>query len=1049
MTKPNDPPADTDGDKKGDGAAATETEFTGTDDTELVPSGRPVAKWGGRIDVGGEGAQTKTGGDKKSGGDGGSTTGGGGGTTSPANLLTAKEIEHFRDKSRFIVGLVGFPGAGKTFFLNRLKAKYTNKILRTQGGGGYLIKPPRERFPIGQTTYPTYHEFDRSYDLALPSKETEERDSFVIFDLPGEYLSTAVVDGMDVAKAPQIYDAMAACDAIVLVLPSDVVFGSELPALKIVNAQLRHAESERHALSAELDRQREQLAKARQDPTDALDRLSIEDALPALEKRVAYLDSLITSLGALRVDQGGLDRLREELEEDRGKLDDFIDLLTTLAARVALLRRLGITAEAFNAMTLDAQREEQRKTGVRSHTPLIYVALSKADAILATDAPVVPLKPACNDARAIESHPAQAVMRAAPDIFGHIASKFRWFKFDLLTTSEGQSDKRYGAAVEPSPANTRKPVQPGSPVTALELLYDQPDYGVQSLMDWLDFARRQSDEVRARRASKWRRWLGGIYSAPGLEADIAVLASLPEARQTDRFTRPLAGVVRAMMRRRRGANAIFTGLTVAAVLLGLYLSGIATAGLEAVRGGNGSYAFQPPSRLPTEVARLRQDPGFREARLAVAVAPWSNIPEAGAMFAVPRTRAVRKTYDALLSDLQQIGDRSLGTQEAAELIERLNGLQDEMNREYAAAAGARPDDAVRVRPFVPYHIGLVQLRAGKFSDAAAQFARAAELLDRARPDNRVEEGRLLGVRVATLYARGVALLRAGDASGAIADFERARTLAPAPGSAKRVLLSADGTAPYFRFDPARTPAQLHTAALASDELAARIRDFSPERDLAAESAISGLVDVVAARRDEIPDRHPLLANLVVAGSLLGKPIDQMRIGEARFGDDPAVQRTTSLAYQSLSQPVDPGQSPVAPAGLGIWGAASELRRAFADGAPDKVKAILAQWTPGDSVSQAESEFVHAVAAEAVAAQRAALPAGERGPLLATYGDQLRNVSFLARASDHGLGGHFSWGLLIAALVLLALWRLRTLFTRTWFAWTMQFNDGHFKERHPS
>jgi hypothetical protein len=966
----------------------------------------------------------------------------------PVNRLYPDQVEYYRNSNDFIVGLIGFPGAGKTFFLNRLKDTYLK--FKNYDDRRFRIWPPAEAVPINLTTHPLRHTFTR-----VPQKASEttgetagtapdseganddpqigSRENFVIFDIAGELFGRSIEKGLREESSDELCDAIAVCDALILVLPSDVMLGSEGDAAEVVEEQIEAAEAEFTRLVSELIPAQQAKITGGKPHTEVA-------ALARLEARRQYLDNLLGELGAKLLLQSEMDALDASLNKDREALGQFVSNITELVAKAAVQKKFGLNSRAFDELSEDAQARYLNRTVPRNEAPLLYVAISKADALLSEQSPIIPLRDAALDLDrdAIDERPAQLVWQCEPSVFRGISSSFRWFKFDFLTTSKGQSRQRYGALAQATPDNL------SDEVGALKLNYTLPNYGVQPVVEWLDFARRKSDEARLRRSSRWRAALGWLWSHPGLETELALTAALREVRGDKGLKRVFSGAVKRLLGIKPGtARALFVSGLLATALLGVWLTGLLGAGLLMAQAGGGNYAFELAPRYASEVEHLRaSDPHFATGYLAVAVYPWSNVPDGCCMFTVPSTRKVRSQFQGVLEDLGRLGGNAPVPGQAEELIGRLSKLQSDMNTEYAAAPGGTEADGERTRPFVPYHTGVIQLRAHN-PGAAASFEDAQGLLDKASPEPghaASDARRLLGVRIATHYARGVALLQqqSPDVKGAVAELDRAREMAPQKQSA-RPQLTTDSGSFFYSFDPSKTPAVLNTASLWSDSFAAHIRDFRPADTGADTSALNAMVDALVPHRNEMPRDHPVAVNFAILGALLGKPIDNVRI--AVDMSDPRQRATADLALRSL------GNGTINVGADDVWAADYRIRQSIKAGDPAAVRKELASWTAGSgTVSDGDANFLRDLVSEMVAARRTDLSRDQRGPLLWSYGGFLRGQGFLTYANDLSPVGGWVIGLIITGLLALLLLRIRQLHRRTRESYVMLFNARHRVER---
>ena len=133
--------------------------------------------------------------------------------------MSAARIQELIDKNANVVGLLGFPGAGKTWFLNRLKYElFTSRNDRHEA-----IPPHAAQWDsVGRTNGVSEH-FFRSDAYGTPS-------SFYVIDIPGErFISLA--EGRFLGRERELL-ALKACKALIIVVPADeVLLGERASAL--------------------------------------------------------------------------------------------------------------------------------------------------------------------------------------------------------------------------------------------------------------------------------------------------------------------------------------------------------------------------------------------------------------------------------------------------------------------------------------------------------------------------------------------------------------------------------------------------------------------------------------------------------------------------------------------------------------------------------------------------------------------------------------------------------------------------------------------------
>lgn len=156
--------------------------------------------------------------------------------------MSAERIQELIDKNANVVGLLGFPGAGKTWFLNRLKFElFTSRDDRHEA-----IPPHAAQWDnVGRTNGVSEH-FFRSTRHDAPS-------SFYVIDIPGErFISLA--EGRFLGRERELL-ALKACKALIIVVPADeVLLGERASALfsrQAGGAEVSDLERQARALAAD------------------------------------------------------------------------------------------------------------------------------------------------------------------------------------------------------------------------------------------------------------------------------------------------------------------------------------------------------------------------------------------------------------------------------------------------------------------------------------------------------------------------------------------------------------------------------------------------------------------------------------------------------------------------------------------------------------------------------------------------------------------------------------------------------------------------------
>jgi len=94
--------------------------------------------------------------------------------------ITPEDIAEVKADGWFTIGLIGFPTAGKTWFLNRVKERYSS------GLAAYTVSPPKvpQLDEVKGSTVITLHRFALPQHVAS-KRENKALNSFVILDIPG------------------------------------------------------------------------------------------------------------------------------------------------------------------------------------------------------------------------------------------------------------------------------------------------------------------------------------------------------------------------------------------------------------------------------------------------------------------------------------------------------------------------------------------------------------------------------------------------------------------------------------------------------------------------------------------------------------------------------------------------------------------------------------------------------------------------------------------------------------------------------------------------
>jgi hypothetical protein len=386
--------------------------------------------------------------------------------------ITADDIAKVRADGWFTVGLIGFPTAGKTWFLNRVKERYSS------GLAAYTVSPPKvaQFDEVRGSTVITLHRF------VLPAHAAKRREnkglhSFVVLDIPGEAMARAVdrlASRYDIELGADIVlEAFNACDALIIMMPVDELLFSNLLADHEKMAWLRangagvvvEIDGERRALADEIARLD---AKARPGRALAKADAARREALAAqLAAKDADWRAWMTAQSALNVDK---------FCDNLGKFANVLHLLQTSNA-------LDIAGVRISEIIRGVAKQTEATT-----TPVLF-ALSKMDSLASLPddylerLKAVGIEP---DALArVGDAPAKAVRELAPGAAKHLTQHFQWLKFECVTAFEGQ--------------------RPGD----MRIDYERPHYGVDAIIEWInridDYASGARSTVRD---VAWARRIG-------------------------------------------------------------------------------------------------------------------------------------------------------------------------------------------------------------------------------------------------------------------------------------------------------------------------------------------------------------------------------------------------------------------------------------------------------------------------------------------------------------------------------------------------------------
>lgn len=305
-----------------------------------------------------------------------------------ARELDIETLKRIRESGVFTVVLLGFPTAGKTWFLNRLKYEL-------QEGDAYACYP--RRAPPGDvenTTLFTAHRFRKGAN------------DFYVIDIPGERFLRAV-EGSFLGEANTLMRH---------VIHTGQAFLTLLPADETLLSEMAHDVLWRRAASGEpapVDLADLPPAQALIDKVDALKR-QISVARKAIDagdgKAQTKLKTLIRE--RKRLLEGGVEQALHRLASKHEELGEYISGVGLMAQLMVVMEERGgpdldPTIDAY--AVFDRSRDAERK----KPTKPMFIVLSKSDDLThRSDAVQLPIR------RLLQGHPQAAhllrVLRREP-----------------------------------------------------------------------------------------------------------------------------------------------------------------------------------------------------------------------------------------------------------------------------------------------------------------------------------------------------------------------------------------------------------------------------------------------------------------------------------------------------------------------------------------------------------------------------------------------------------------------------------------------------------
>jgi hypothetical protein len=368
--------------------------------------------------------------------------------------ITFDRLAELRRSKRMVIGILGFPTAGKTWFLNRLKHNWVYER------GNKASPPPAETgAEVGRTDIVTEHTF------------TRPGGGFHVIDLPGERFEAAAESNFQ--SDPLVLAVIDACGALAIMLPADEALFSGHAAARY-EARKTSAGADIVPLgdaAAEIDRRLEDAKKElarlkrlqKKQPSDEL-----AAQIKAAEARRDDADAARKALKARRLADHGAD-----LAGKHRRLERFIAGLGHMSGLLSLKSGADAPSGPVKPAAVDAHI---MSGAFKPFAKPVYVALSKADSVLDREGLAADFFASPADHQAwrqdFDHDPLATVHSLKPTLALQFGRWFRWVKFDFLTAF---CDHQGGVLIN----------------------YDLGSRGVNAVVDWMDWIARY-DQLPAR-----------------------------------------------------------------------------------------------------------------------------------------------------------------------------------------------------------------------------------------------------------------------------------------------------------------------------------------------------------------------------------------------------------------------------------------------------------------------------------------------------------------------------------------------------------------------
>lgn len=370
--------------------------------------------------------------------------------------MSAEEIAALAKSKLYVVGLLGFPAGGKTWFLNRLKW-----ICQQRGDLTPIPEAAEDRKPAGQTIKIRPHRF------------LKKGSGFAVIDIPGERFLEAVRDKF--AYDSTLLRAMKACDSLLLLLPADeALFAERADALHegvelhevspdqqaAVDQGRADARSRRAFLAEQLKAATRSAAALRKATKDKPPR----GAASELKAAEAEKQRIRAEIATLDADEGRA--VGEHLASTNERLNLFVNGVGRMAGVLSMMDRakFGDLPEAYSDAAVS---DHILSDDFRPCDRPTFIALTKSD-LLDDPAPVVrSLVKGNEDEQAVldnyDLDPLHTVQTFRPGLANAFARWFHWSKFDFVTAFQGHK---------------------GDTV----IRYATPHRGVDAVIEWIEWA---------------------------------------------------------------------------------------------------------------------------------------------------------------------------------------------------------------------------------------------------------------------------------------------------------------------------------------------------------------------------------------------------------------------------------------------------------------------------------------------------------------------------------------------------------------------------------